>query len=62
MEWVLKYNNVPAMCGIASRHLLKNENIDGYVRQAIACGETEIIALLLTAKGSARNIEGEFTL
>lgn len=57
MDQILKFNNIPAMSGIVSRQLLKNENIDGYVKKAIAYGLTEIAALLLTAKERARNIE-----
>lgn len=60
MEQILKFNNIHAMSNIVSRHLLKNENIDGYIKQAIACGKDEIIELLLTAKGSTYNGKIEF--
>ena len=62
MERVFKYNNIPAMSGIAARQLLKPENIDTYVKTALELELTEITALLLKAKGGARMDEGEFDL
>lgn len=62
MERIFKYNNVPAMSGIAAEKLLLPENIDGYVKQSLELELPEITALLLSAKGNERNIEGEFEL
>ena len=62
MERIFKYNNVPAMTGIAARRLLVPGNIDGYVRQSLELELPEITALLLKAKGNERNTEGEFEL
>lgn len=62
MERILKFNNVSALTGISERKLLRPENVDGYVRQAFSLGNAEITALLLTAKGTARNTEEEFEL
>ena len=62
MERILKYSNIPAMTGIAARRLLSPESIDGYVKISLEAGTTEITALLLAAKGSARISEGEFDL
>ncbi len=61
MERILKYNNIPAMTGLARRHLLRQENIDGYVRCAIEAGQVDLTALLLEAKGTQR-MEEEFAL
>ena len=62
MERIFKYNNIPAMHGLADRQLLKPGNIDAYVRRSIAEGYTEITALLLKAKGAAGNIQEDFEL
>ena len=62
MERIFKFNNIPALTGLAERHLLSPENIDGYVRQAFSLDSTEITALLLAAKGTGRNTGEEFEL
>ncbi|MBQ0037160.1 MAG: leucine-rich repeat domain-containing protein [Clostridiales bacterium] len=62
MERVLETDNIPAMTGIAQRKLLRPEEIDDYVRRATQSGKTELTALLLQAKGTAREIEEEFEL
>ena len=59
MERILKYNNVPAMTGLVSRHLLSPERIDGYLRQSLERELTEITALLLAAKGTAPSLEDD---
>jgi len=53
MERILKYNNIPAMTGLATRHLLSPERIDSYLQQSLEMGLTEITALLLAAKGAS---------
>lgn len=62
MERVFKYNNTAALTGIAELALLRPENINGYVRQAADAGLTELTALLLKARGAARDLDGEFKL
>lgn len=62
MERIFKYNNIPAMTGIASRHLLNPLNIDSYVSQSLELNLTEITALLLKCKGTQRTEESEFEL
>ena len=62
MERIFKYNNVPAMTGIAGRKLIEPGNIDLYVKQSLELELPEITALLLSAKGRGRNIEEEFEL
>lgn len=62
MERILKYNNVPAMNGIAEAGLFRGVDVDCYVRAALDAGLTEITALLLKAKGSERNIGEEFDI
>jgi len=59
MERVLKYNNVPAMTGLASRQLLAPEHTDHYLRQALELGLTEITALLLAAKGTEHTADDD---
>ena len=59
MEWIIKYNNVPAMSGIASRNLLCG-NISSYIIESNLAGTNEITALLMSIKGHAE--EGEFEL
>lgn len=61
MEKVLKLNNIPAMTGLASRKLIKRENIDSYMRLALENGQTEITALLLQA-GGGEITDGDFDL
>lgn len=62
MERIFKYNNVPAMTGIAGRCLLNPAEIDGYVKQSARLGLTELTALLIRAKGSADTFDEEFAL
>lgn len=62
IERIFKYNNIPAMNGIANRHALKSANIDRYVKMSSDLGLTEITALLLKAKGDTRNTMGDFEL
>lgn len=62
MEKIFRNSNIPALTGIASRRLLRPENIDGYVKKALELNLTELTALLLKAKGTARDTEGEFEL
>ena len=59
MEWVIKYNNVPAMSGIARLGLL-NGGIDRYIRAAGLAGRSEITALLMSMRGGFD--ESEFEL
>lgn len=59
MEWIIKYNNVPAMSGIASRNLLCG-NISSYITKSNLAGTNEITALLMSTEGHAE--EGEFEL
>ena len=61
-ERILKFNNVPAMTGIASTKAFNESNIDKYVSMSSDEGLTEITALLLKAKGSSRLNEGDFDL
>ena len=62
MERIIKYNNIGAMNGISKRHLLRDENIDKYVRTANEEGLTELTALLIKAKGTRKSLEEEFEL
>lgn len=59
MEWVIKYNNIPAMNGIAGRDLLRG-NIGSYIIESNLAGTNEITALLMSIKGHPE--EGEFEL
>ena len=59
MEWIIKYNNIPAMSGIAGRDLLRG-NIGSYIIESNLAGTNEITALLMSVKGHAE--EGEFEL
>lgn len=59
MERILKNNNVPAMTGLSTRHLLTPEHLDGYLRQALELGLTEITALLLAAKGTGPSLDDD---
>ena len=61
MEHILKNGNTAAMNGLASRKFLRPENIGGYIDEAGARHETEIVALLLTAAAGADG-EDEFAL
>lgn len=60
MERIFKYNNLPAMTGLAGLGLLRSENINAYVRQSAAQGLTEITALLLKCGGGNIEEDGEF--
>lgn len=62
MERIFKYNNIPALSGIVSRGLLKPENTEAYVRQAVDTGRPEMTALLLKARGAVRNTDTELEL
>ena len=59
MEWVIRYNNVPAMSGIARLSLLSG-NTDRYIRAAALAGRNEITALLMSMRGGFD--ESEFEL
>lgn len=59
MEWIIKYNNVPAMNGISGMDLLAG-NVNEYIKQANEAGRSEITALLMSLRGHAD--EGEFEL
>lgn len=62
MERVFKYNNIPALEGITERRLLKKENVDSYVRQALELQLPELTAMLLRLKEQLGTTEGEFEL
>ncbi len=62
MEKILKNDNVPALTGIVEGGLLKTENVDEYLRQALENHQTQLSALLLKAKGTGRDIDEEFEL
>lgn len=62
MERILKFNNIPAMTGIAERRLLSPQCIDASLKTALRDNYTEITALLLKARGSSRTTEGEYDL
>lgn len=62
MEWIIKYNNIPAMNGLAGQGLLKH-SIDGYIQQAHAARRFEISAMLVSmAAGMSSLDRGEFDL
>ena len=62
MERILKYDNAPALSGLVHCHLLTPANIDGYLRTASEANQTDLVALLLEAKGSQRQTDTEFEL
>ena len=63
MEQVLKKNAVPLMTGLVQQNILDPNHVGEYVTKATQLGLTEITALLLQAKGAARDtIEEEFAL
>ena len=63
MEQVLKKNAVPLMTGLVQQNILEPNHVGEYVTKATQLGLTEITALLLQAKGAARDtIEEEFAL
>lgn len=62
MERILKSRNAAALNGIVSQGLLEPSHVDGYIRACAEIGATELTALLLQAKHSATNMEGEFDL
>lgn len=62
MERVLKYNNIPAMTGLAKRGILSGGIINTALQAALRDGQTEITALLLEAKNAAASAEEEFEL
>lgn len=62
MERIFKFNNTAAMNGISRLKLLKQENINGYVTTANENKQTEIVSLLLAAKGKDTDNTGEFEL
>ena len=49
MEWVIKYNNIPAMSGIARLGLLSGDT-DKYIAAANLAGRSEITALLMSMR------------
>jgi hypothetical protein len=59
MEWVIKYNNVPAMSGIARLGLLRGDT-GRYIKAAGEAGRSEITALLMSMRGGFD--ESEFEL
>ena len=59
MEWVIRYNNIPAMSGIARRGLLSGDT-DRYIKAANQAGRSEITALLMSMRGGFD--ESEFEL
>lgn len=62
MERILKYNNIPAMTGIAAERLIDPLLADECLKHSLKDGLTEISALLLASKGIGRTDEGEFEL
>lgn len=62
MERILKYDNAPALSGLVHCHLLDPSNIDGYLRAASEANQTDLVALLLEAKGSQRQTDTDFEL
>ena len=62
MERILKYNNIPAMTGLAKRGILSGEIINSTLQTALRDGQTEITALLLEAKNAAASADEEFEL
>lgn len=62
MERILKYDNAPALSGLVHCHLLESANIDSYLRAASEANQTDLVALLLEAKGSQRQADTEFEL
>lgn len=59
MEWIIKFNNIPAMSGLARQNLLEG-NINDYIIQSNFSGRSEITALLMTMTNQYD--EGEFDL
>lgn len=62
MERILKYDNVPALSGLVHGRLLNPAHIDGYLRAAVEAERTDLVALLLEAKGVRREPAADFTL
>lgn len=62
MERILKFNNLPAMTGLAERALLSSAAINDALQTALRNGHTELAALLLQAKTAAASSEEEFDL
>ena len=62
MERILKYGNAPALSGLVRQHLLDSANIDGYLRAASDANQTDLVALLLEAKGNQRQADTDFEL
>lgn len=62
MERILKYDNAPALSGLVRHHLLESANIDGYLRAASDANQTDLVALLLEAKGNQRAADTDFEL
>ncbi|MDO4939256.1 MAG: leucine-rich repeat domain-containing protein [Lachnospiraceae bacterium] len=62
MERILKFNNTAAMSGLVSEKLLRQENIGKYIEEANLRKETEIVAMLLSARGKDGGDTGEFEL
>ena len=62
MERILKYDNAPALSGLVRCDLLDSANIDGYLRAASEANQTDLVALLLEAKGNQRQADMDFEL
>ncbi len=62
MERILKYDNAPALSGLVHCRLLEPSNIDGYLRAASEAKQTDLVALLLEAKGNQRQTDTDFEL
>lgn len=62
MERILKYDNAPALSGLVHCHLLEPAHIDGYLRAASKANQTDLVALLLEAKGARRQSDLDFEL
>lgn len=62
MERILKYDNAPALSGLVHCRLLTPATIDSYLRAASAAYQTDLVALLLEAKGNERQTDMDFEL
>ncbi len=61
MEWVFRQQNIPALHTLVTRHLLPLNRIDSYLRKALDQGQTEMTALLLSAKTEG-SVQEDFEL
>ncbi len=62
MEWIFRLEHVSAMHTLVNQKLLSLEHLDRYLRQALDRQQTEITALLLSAKADGKSLEEEFEL